>query len=171
MIKIDNTDKLYKYLSALTDENVDELYLELATLGRYTRNDIIKYFGEMFMPSSTNDVDESELEKVLDYYVDLKKIKPISKQALNQVLKEYKSNPSKEKMQEIIHSQLKDVLLMCLNYKSTHNDIDLQDLVQVANLGIITALETYKPDAKLDFKDYIIFNVRKNIIAEFKENK
>ena len=35
--------------------------------------------------------------------------------------------------------------------------------VQIANIGLIEAIEKYDEKAKLDFKDYLIYYVRENI--------
>ncbi len=169
MIKVDKTDELYKYLTALGVKNIDEVYIELASNGRYKRDDVRQYFREMFNPSNTQDVDKKELEKVLDYYVDLKKVKHINSKQLKDLLITYKTTKDVNIKNQIINSQLKDILYLCLNYSTLHKDGDIQDLVQVANLGLINAIDNYKIDAKLDFKDYLIYYTREIILNEFKE--
>ena len=48
---------------------------------------------------------------------------------------------------------------MCLNYKTLHKDVDIQDLVQVANIGLLFAIDKYNPknyslkDCKLTLMD------------------
>ena len=69
---------------------------------------------------------------------------------------------------EILNSQLKDVLYLCLNYSTLHKNIDIQDLVQVANLGLMEAIEKYDENARIEFKDYLIYYVRENI-KDFEE--
>ncbi len=167
MIEIDKSDRLYTYLTNLGVDKVDKLYLELANNGRYTPKDVQTYFYASFQPSLTNELDEKELEKVVDYFADLKKIKPTKKSDLKGLLKKYAHDNSEELEEQIVNANLKDLLYLCLNYKSTHKDADLQDLVQTANIGLIKALKKYKPDAKIDFKDYIIYYVREEILKEF----
>ena len=169
MINVDKTDDLYKYLTALGVENIDEVYKELASNGRYKRDDVRQYFREMFNPSNTQDLDEKELEKVLDYYVDLKQIKHVNTKQLKEMLTTYKNTKDLKVKELIINSQLKDILYLCLNYSTMHKDIDIQDLVQVANIGLIEAIEKYNPDAKIDFKDYLVYYTREKILNEFKE--
>lgn len=169
MIKVDKTDELYKYLTALGVKNIDEVYIELASNGRYKRDDVRQYFREMFNPSNTQDVDEKELEKVLDYYIDLKKVKHINSKQLKDLLITYKTTNDINVKNQIINSQLKDILYLCLNYSTLHKNVDIQDLIQVANLGLINAIDNYKIDAKLDFKDYLIYYTREIILNEFKE--
>jgi protoporphyrinogen oxidase len=64
--------------------------------------------------------------------------------------------------------QLKDVLYLCLNYITLHKDVDIQDAVQVANIAFLNAIEKYNPTAKIDFKDYVVFYVRNELMKEFK---
>lgn len=168
MITIDKKDSLYKYLLALDAENVEELYVELANNGRFHLDDVRAYFYEIFRPSNTEDVKEEELERILDYYVDLKTIKHLNSKALKDKLVEYKQTKNAKIREEIINSQLKDVLYLCLNYVTLHKDADVQDLVQIANIGLMEAIEKYNETAKIEFKDYLIYYTRKNI-KEFEE--
>lgn len=169
MIKIDKTDALYKYLTALGVENIDEVYLELAQNGRFKLDDVRQYFRATFQPSQTEDLSELQLEKVLDYYIDIKKIKHINTQQTKKLLEEYKNSQDNKIKELIINSELKDILYLCLNYSTLHKDVDVQDLVQIANMGLIEAIEKYNPQARVEFKDYIVYYVRKNIKKEFEE--
>ena len=166
MVQIDKTDALYKYLTNL-GVDVDATYTELAKNGRYKLSDVKQYFREIFTPSQTKDIDESELEKLLDYYIDLKKIKNLNSTELKTCLLKYKESGSVEIRDLIINSQLKDILYLCINYKTLHEDVDIQDLVQVANIGLLTAIEKYNEKAKIDFKDYVTYWVREIILKEF----
>lgn len=168
---IDKSDGLYKYLTRLGVDNIDEVYLHLAENGRYTRNDVQAYFSERLKPSVIEELDDNELEKVLDYYVDLKKAKVIKASEMNKALAEYKATGDRALRDMIINSNLRDVLMMCLNYKTLHKDIDVQDLVQVASLGLMTALDKYDPSHKIAFKDYIVYYLNEKISEEFEEKK
>ena len=168
MVQIDKTDALYKYLVGLGVENVESVYLELAENGRYKINDVRQYFREVFSPSQTENVSEDELEKVLDYYVDLKVLKKLSGSEIKKLLIEYKKTNNLSTREDIINSQLKDVLFMCLNYSTFHKTIDLQDLIQIANIGLIEAIEKYNEQSKIDLVDYVVYYIRKNI-KEFEE--
>ena len=169
MIKIDKTDALYKYLITLQVDDIDEIYMELANNGRFKLDDVRAYFRETFRPSQKDDLDEKELEKVLDYYVDIKKLKHLNSKALREKLNEYKQTKSEKIKEEIINSQLKDILYLCLNYSTLHKNIDIQDLIQVANIGLIEAISRYNENAKVDFKDYLVYYIRKNIKDNFEE--
>ena len=169
MITIDKKDALYKYLTALKVDNIDEVYLELAQNGRFKLDDVRQYFRETFRPSQTEDVDEKELEKVLDYFVDIKKVKHFNSQQLRKLLEEYKKNKDIKIREWIINSQLKDILYLCLNYSTMHKQVDIQDLVQTANIGLMTAVEKYDPTAKVEFKDYMVYYIREAIKENYEE--
>lgn len=171
MIQIDKNDELYKYLSKLGVEDIEKEYVQLAKNGRYKLSDVRQFYREKFQPSKTEDVTEADLEKVLDYYVDLKHAKNINSKQLKLALKEYKTTNDVNLREQIINSQLKDVMYLCLNFKTLHKDIDVQDLIQIANLGLIDAIEKYDVNANLDLKDYIVYWIREKIIKEFEEKE
>lgn len=169
MITIDKNDALYKYLTALQVENIDETYLELAQNGRFKLDDVRQYFRETFRPSQKDDLDETDLEKVLDYYSDIRKLKHLNSKTLREKLLKFRQTKSEKIKEEIINSQLKDILYLCLNYSTLHKNVDIQDLIQVANIGLIEAIDKYNDQAKIDFKDYIVYYIRKNIKNNFEE--
>ncbi len=171
MITIDKTDELYKYLSKLNVTNIDETYKLLASIGRYKRKDVLQHFRSNFEPSLTNDFEEKDLEEIVDYYADIRQSTKLTAKQVNHLLKEYSSSKNAEYKNLIIQYYLKDVMMLCLNYKSLHKDIDIQDLIQIANLGLIEALDNYNPDNKIKFDDYIIYYVYKNVTEEYKEKK
>ncbi len=171
MIEIDKDNSLYKYLTALGVEDIDNEYLLLAKNGRYLRKDIQAYYRDIFRPSATTDIEESEIEKILDYHTDLRRMRKVSKRELSSLLDEYSHTKSREIRDKILSSQLKDVLYMCINYHTMHKDSELDELVQVANLGLIEALDHYNSENKIDFKDYIVYWIREKIIKEFEEKK
>lgn len=164
---IDREDGLYKYLSKLGVDNIDEVYIHLAENGRYGRKDVQAYYSDKFKPSVIEELEEKELEKILDYYVDLKSIKILKTNEMNKALAEYKANNDPELREVIINSNLRDVLMMCLNYKSLHKDIDIEDLVQVANIGLLTALDKFDPKHNIGFRDYIVYYLNETISEEF----
>lgn len=169
MIKIDKTDNLYKYLQNLQVDDIDKVYLELAENGRYRIDDVRQYFREMFEPSTTEELDEKRLEEILDYYIDIKHAPKIKVQELGRKFKEYKETQNKQVREWIINSQLKDILYLCVNYSTRHKDMDLQDLIQIANMGLIEAVERFNPDAKIEFKDFVVYYVGQAIKDNFKE--
>ncbi|MCQ2555891.1 MAG: sigma-70 family RNA polymerase sigma factor [Clostridia bacterium] len=169
MITVDKNDALYAYLTKLGVEDVEATYTHLASLGIYHTKDVQAYYQENFRPSLTDDFEEAELERVVDYYADLKKVKAIPKTKLADLLKNYYETKDEHCKEKIINAELKDVLYMCLNYNSKHKDTDVQDLVQIANIGLITALNKFNPNNKIDFKDYVVYWISQKIKEEFEE--
>lgn len=169
MITIDKNDNLYKYLEALNVDDIEKDYIELAQNGRFKLDDVRQYLRATFSPSQTKDIDDEELEKVLDYYSDIKKLKHLNSKTLKDKLCEYKRTQNLKLKEEITNSCLKDILYMCLNYSTLHKDVDLQDLVQVANMGLLTAIEKYQVDKQVDFKDYMVYYIRENIKNSYEE--
>lgn len=170
MIDIDKKDELYRYLTNLGAPDLDKLYTELASQGRYKRKDVDHYFRSTFDCSITEDLDEKDLELVIDYFSDLKKVKKLKRTELNSKLKEYASTRNPSVRQEIVASKLLDVLYMCIDYKTLNKTEDLQDLVQNANIGLIDAVEHYNPKAHISFDDYVVFWVRLNILKDKEKN-
>lgn len=170
MIEIDKTDELYRYLTGLGAPDLDKLYIELATEGRLKKKDVSHYFRSTFDCSLTEELDEKDLELVIDYFADLKKVKKLNKIKLNTMLKEYAENRNPALKQEIVSNKLLDVLYMCIDYKTLNKNEDLQDLVQNANIGLLEAVEHYNPKAHIDFDDYVIFWVRDNILKNKEKN-
>lgn len=162
---------LYKYLENLGVGDIESEYKILAENGRYKIQDIRAYYSSKFQPSSIEDVKDEDLEQIVDYYSDLKTVKNFGETKQNQLLKDYKQNNSQQSKQLVIANNLKDVLHICLNYKTMHKDVNIQDLVQTANLALFKAVEKYKCDAKIPFKDYVVYWVAKEITKEFEEKQ
>ena len=169
MLEIDKTDELYKYLTKLGVEKIDEEYLNFAQMGRFRTKDVKTYINEFFKPSSLNDIDEKDLELILDYYNDIKQVKKSTVKQKNELLKLLKKGNNKAVKQQLINDELKDCLLLCVNYKTMHKDVDLQDLIQTANIGLVKAIDKFDPEKKLPIKDYVAYYVREKIMEEFKE--
>lgn len=169
MIQIDKTDNLYKFLKGLKVDDVDKEYLLLANNGCYKIQDIRKFYLSMFEQTKPENVEDLNLDLIVDYYKDVKNVKKLGQATLKKLLSEYKKSKDDNIKEKIISSKLKDLMFMCLEYKSLHKDVDIQDLIQVANIGLLTALEKYDETAKINFNDYLIYWVRNEITKEFEE--
>ena len=105
----------------------------------------------------------------MDYYVDIKNLKHLNSKALKEKLIEFKKTKDEKLKEQIINSQLKDILYLCLNYSTLHKNVDVQDLIQIANIALLEAIEKYDGELKVDFKDYMVYYIRKNIKDNFEE--
>lgn len=171
MIEIDKNDFLYKHLAKLGAENIDQLYVEFAQNGVSNATDFKKYLYRQYGDDFSKEIDEESIMELLPYYVDMKKIKTVGKRELTKLLKEYKQNPDNEKLATIIHSKLKDCLFVASLYKLKLPKVDIGDIVQTCNLGLMKAVEKYDPNSKIGFDEYVEFWVAIEIKnTYFKEN-
>ena len=65
----------------------------------------------VFHSSLTKEVEDEDLEQLVDYYADLKKVKPIKENDLNNLLKRYKQNPTAKDKETTINTQIKNTKL------------------------------------------------------------
>lgn len=173
MIQIDKTDFLYKTLQklGLDEKEINDKYLEFANAGIATLKDFNNYLQASLGLDYIGDFDESVLEEVVDYYSDLKSNKSVAKSKISTLLKQYKQTQDEKIRATIINSQLKDVLFIACTYKLRHADINLSDLVQVCNLGLMTAVDKYNIDAKLTFETYLNYWILDVINKEYTQGE
>lgn len=169
MIQVDKSDFLYKALQNLgvDEHNIEQQYLSFAGSGISNIKDFNNNLQSKLGMDFVGDIDESQLEEVVDYYIDLKHSKCPCKSKVTGLLKQYKSEPNETLRTEIINSQLKEVLLIACAYKLRREDISLNDLVQTCNIGLINAVEKYKADSKLPFEIYLNYWILDEINKEY----
>lgn len=171
MIQIDRTDFLYKTLQKLGEDDIETKYLEFAQNGICSLKDFNNHIQSRLGMDYIGEFDESMFEDVVDYYKDLKLNKTPAKNKIATLLKQYKQTPSNELKTDIINSQLKEVLLIACAYKLYHNDVNLNDLVQVCNLGLIKAVDKYDEQCKLAFDTYLNYWILDAIQNEFTQGE
>ena len=169
MIEIDKKDLLYKTLHNLgvDEQEIDNQYMIFASEGIITTKDFNNHLQARLGMDYVGEFDESQLEEVVDYYKDLKINVHTPKSKVLALLKQYKQSGDESLRTDIINSQLKEVLLIACGYKVSHNDISLSDLVQVCNLGLMTAVEKFNADTKLTFETYLNYWILDAINKEF----
>ena len=168
MIQIDKNDFIYKHLIKLgVEENVDEEYVKFAQEGITNSKDFNNFVLASLGMELLTDFDDSALEETLDYYADLKKMKKMPKSQLNQKLKQYYLSKDNGVRTEVVNAKLKDALLIACAYKLKHLDINLNDLVQTCNMGLIIAVDKYAPDSKISFDVYMHYWILDIINKEF----
>jgi RNA polymerase primary sigma factor len=74
------------------------------------------------------------------------------------------SNGDKQAIEELIKRNLRFVVSMAKQYETPN--IEFEDLVNEGNIGLIMAVENYKPDKGFKFISYAVFWIRK-LILEF----
>lgn len=169
MIQIDKTDYLYKTLKHLgvDEQEIDNKYTTFASQGIITSKDFNNHLQAMLGMEYIGEIDENQFEEIIDYYCDIKKNKSPAKSKTNQLLKQYKQAPTEELRMDIINSQLKDVLLMACAYHLTKPDLNLSDLVQTCNIGLMDAIEKYNINSRISFEIYLNYWVLEAINNEF----
>ena len=172
MIDLDKSDFLYKHLTKLGVENLEETYIEYAQNGVTNLKDFKSYLYSKFGATVDNEIEEETLKEVLPYFQDLKKVKKVNSKDLKKYLSEYKNNKSQDAFEIIVNSKLKDLLFIACLYHLKYNKIEINDIVQVCSLGLMKAVEKYDESTKLVLDDYIDFWVNAEIENTFtKENK
>lgn len=166
MIQIDRNDCLYKVLTKLKADNIDDCYVKFANEGLSSVKDFNNYLQARLGLDYLGDMDESVFEEVLPYYRDLKKSRGSANGGLK-LLKQYKQTLDKQTREQFVNGKLKDVLLIACAYKLRHKDINLSDLVQVCNIGLLNAIDKYEEQAKLNFDVYLHFWILNEIEKEF----
>lgn len=173
MIQIDKMDFLYKTLQKLgvDDEELDEKYLAFASEGVSSVKDLNNIIQANLGLDYLGEFDESWFEEVADYYKDLRAYKVPAKSKVMELLKNYKQNCQDNVKKDIINSQLNEVLLIACAYKIGHPDINLSDLVQTCNIGLINAVDKFDLDSKLSFELYLNYWIMEAIKKEFTQGE
>lgn len=165
MINIDKTDFLYKHLTGLGVENVEEEYVRFAKNGISTLQDFKKYIFSLY-GDNFDEIDEAELDKIVDFYNDVKKSKKVGKAELTRLLREYKQDNDRNKLNIIINSKLNDIIFVACMYSQKLKGVLIEDIVQTCNMGLMKAIEKYDEKSKISFDDYVEFWISE----EIKEN-
>ena len=173
MIQIDKTDFLYKTLQKLgvSESELEQKYLQFASDGVASVKELNNYIQASLGLDYLGEFDESWFDEVADYYKDLRSHKVPAKSKVTELLKSYKLNPQEKTKEDIINSQLNEVLLIACAYKISHPDINLGDLVQICNLGLITAVDKFDIDAHLKFEIYLNYWIMEAIQKEFTQGE
>lgn len=171
MIQIDKTDFLYKTLQKLGEQDLDKQYLEFASEGVSSVKEFNNLIQSRLGLDYLGDFDESWFEEVADYYKDLHSHKLPAKNKVASLLKEYNQNPKEDIKKDIINSQLNEVLLIACAYKVSHPTVNLNDAVQICNIGLINAVNKFDVDAKLSFELYLNYWIMKEIQKEFTQGE
>ena len=173
MIQIDKTDFLYKTLQKLgvAQDQIDNKYLDFANKGIANLTDFNNHLQASLGLDYIGEFDEACLEEVVDYYKDLQLNKSPTKSKVAGLLKQYKQSNDANIRQDIINSQLKDVLFIACTYKLSHDQVNLGDLVQVCNLGLMTSVDKFDVNARLAFDTYLNYWILDAIDKEFTQGE
>ena len=163
MIEIDKSDFLYKHLTFLGVEDIEKQYSDYAYKGITNLQDFKKELYNFFGECYNNELDEEELSLLLPYFDEVKKIKTLSATKFNKLLKEYKQTGNVEIYNQLVNSKLKDVILLSYMYKLKNSSIELMDIVQISNMGLMNALNKYNEKSKITFDEYMYYWIKQEI--------
>lgn len=171
MIEIDKNDFLYKHLIKLGVENVDELYLELSNEGITNLGDLKRYLYSQYGDDFNQEIEEDTIKELLPYYLDSKKEKKVDSKSILKLLKEYKLDKDSKKLELIINSKLQDMFFIASLYKNRLQNVDVNDIVQTCNMGLLKAIEKYQEKSRITFDEFVEFWVSREVKdTYFKEN-
>lgn len=170
MIEIDKTDFLYNHLKKLGTENIDELYVEFASKGVINAKDFKDVLYREYGDDFSKEIADESIEELLPYYLDAKRVKKVAPSKITQLVKDYKASSNKEVFNLIVNSKIHDMMFVSALYKNKLPDIEIEDILQTCNLGLMKAIEKFDPKARISFDEYVEFWVAMEIrITFFKE--
>lgn len=149
---------------ALSNKNVisnDDLEL---IKGDYTFEELNLFLTENEIIISDKNVESNNEGSESCYYAYIKEIPDIklTREQIINLGKEIKENKSKEAFDLLISSHLKLVINIAKKY--INKGLDLEDLIQEGNLGIIEAAKKYDYRKNLLFSTYAYYWIRKYVI-------
>ena len=106
-------------------------------------------------------------ETVKQYYKDLKKYSPMSKDEERKLLIKAKNNDLNAQ-NKILEANLRFVFEVAKRYKG--NGVPLEDLISEGNMGLIKAIQKFDLSRDVKFYSYAVWWIKQSIIAFLKEN-
>lgn len=104
------------------------------------------------------------------YFKDINQIqaKPIEKKQELELFMKYKNGCSIS-AEKIIHANLRFVITVAKQYDRGNPCLQLMDLVQLGNVGMLKAVEKYDPDSGNKFISFAIWYIRQSILSGLKD--
>ena len=127
--------------------------------------------GRLFGDDFNKEIDESELDKIVDFYGDVKKSKKVNKTELNKLLKQFKKDGDNKKLDIIINSKLNDVIFIACMYSRKYKDVLIEDILQTCNIGLLKAIEKYNEKSRISFDEYVEFWISEEIKENYSKEK
>lgn len=107
---------------------------------------------------------DSALKKYLD---EIKDTKPLSKEEEVELAQRIHNGDKKAK-EELINANLKFVVFVAKNYQ--HRGLDLEDLINDGNVGLIKAAERFDGTKGYRFISYAVWWIRESILEDLAKN-
>ncbi|MBR0291797.1 MAG: RNA polymerase sigma factor RpoD/SigA [Bacteroidales bacterium] len=107
---------------------------------------------------------ESALKK---YFDEIKDTKPLTKEEETELAQRIHNGDEKAK-QELIKANLKFVVFVAKNYQ--HRGLDLEDLINDGNIGLVKAAERFDETKGYRFISYAVWWIRESILEDLAMN-
>lgn len=114
------------------------------------------------MASAQNFNNDNDNQLLKNYFRDLKKCPPLSREEESALLKNVKQGSERAKTQLIV-ANLRFVVSVAKRYRHI-NDIPFEDLIAVGNLGLMRAAQRFDSDKNVRFISYAVWWIRQAMI-------
>jgi RNA polymerase primary sigma factor len=112
-----------------------------------------------------------DTKSINSYFKDLNAIDsaPMSKEQENALFLEYRKG-CKKSGERILNSNLRFVISVAKAFHKGHPCIEINDLIQSGNIGLLKAMQMYDPDKGFKFISYAVWWIRQKVLEFVKEN-
>lgn len=114
------------------------------------------------MASVQNFIQDNDNQLLKNYFKDLKKCPPLSREEETALLKNVQQGSERAKTQLIV-ANLRFVVSVAKRYRHI-NDIPFEDLIAVGNLGLMRAAQRFDSDKNVRFISYAVWWIRQAMI-------
>ncbi len=122
---------------------------------------------------SSNELYKRQADTATDafqqYLVGISKYKLLTREEEKALFERYKNSNDKEAAQALVTSNLRLVVKIAIDYSNLWMQ-NLLDLIQEGNLGLIKAVEKFKPEKNVKFSYYASFWIKALIIKHLMDN-
>lgn len=112
------------------------------------------------------DFNQTHIQKFL---TEIKKIKQIPSDEQMELFKQYQINPTPALRQKLINNNLRLAFKIILS-KPTNNHNTIEDRMSVASIGIIKAVEDFKPEFGFKFSTFARKYIETELLTDFHHN-
>jgi len=110
-------------------------------------------------------------DRVLRAYLnDIKPFKQLPRAEEIELIKQYQATRDKKTLHQICHANLRFVVSVAAEFRNERMGIDIKDLINDGNLGLIKAVERFNIKKNVKFLSYAVWWIRQAIFTSLYEN-
>jgi RNA polymerase primary sigma factor len=110
-------------------------------------------------------------DRVLRAYLnDIKPFKQLPRAEEIELIKQYQATRDKKILHQICHANLRFVVSVAAEFRNERMGIDIKDLINDGNLGLIKAVERFNIKKNVKFLSYAVWWIRQAIFTSLYEN-